>query len=334
MSLMPYEVAMSERKVLVKQESVTNPDFGKNPSTRTIEELLESSIVNINKPKAPTSHEVSEFVKNILHVKKAGQSGTLDPAVTGVLPIGIERCTRALSALLKAGKEYICVMHLHDDLSEEQIKKVMSKFVGTIKQLPPVKSAVKRQIRDRKIYYIDIIEIKDRDVLFRVGCQAGTYIRKLCDDIGKNLGSGAHMAQLIRTKVGIFSDNDMVTLQELSDAYYEYENNSDSSKLMKLLRPIEDVVEHLPKVWVHDSAVWYLCNGGLLAVPGISKLTSDISDSVVAVFTLKNEFIGLGKAIMSAKKIMGSEKGFAIKIESVLMKSDVYPKIKNETSQN
>lgn len=328
--MLPYEKRMQNREVLIKQEAETNPLYGKNPNNRDIKELLEASIVNINKPKGPTSHEVSEYVKKILHVKKAGQSGTLDPAVTGVLPIGINRGTKALQALLKAGKEYVCLMHVHKDHSEEEIRNVCKEFVGVIKQLPPIKSAVKRQWRMRRIYYLDILEIKGQDVLFRVGCQAGTYIRKLCSDIGDKLGSGAHMAQLVRTQVGMFTDNDMVTLQDLSDAYEEY-TEGDEAKITSLLQPIEKIVEHLPKVYVTDSTVKYMCNGMNLAMPGIAKIDSDIEpDEIIAIMTLKGELIALGSANVNAKVMLESDSGIAVKTEFVLMDPTTYPKIQRD----
>jgi len=97
-----------------------------------------------------------------------------------VLPIALENATRIIQIFLKERKEYVALMHLHSEVSNEEIKKVFEEFTGTIKQLPPIKSAVKRQERFRRIYSIEILEIEDKDVLFEVGCEAGTYIRKLC----------------------------------------------------------------------------------------------------------------------------------------------------------
>ncbi|MFT4326072.1 MAG: RNA-guided pseudouridylation complex pseudouridine synthase subunit Cbf5 [Candidatus Woesearchaeota archaeon] len=320
--MLPYEKAMQDVSIIDKFPGETNPQYGCAPENRSYEDLVRYGIVNINKPKGPTSHQVSEYVKKILHVKKAGQSGTLDPGVTGVLPVGTDRGTRVLRVLLKAGKEYVCLMHVHDDFGEEHIRKVMHKFVGEIKQLPPIKSAVKRQIRTRKVYYIDIIEISGREVLFKVGCQAGTYIRKLCDDIGKALGGGAHMAQLVRTKVGMFTLGTSVTMQDFSDAIAKKDVSDDYKQY---LLPIESAVAHIPKIWVHDSAIDALCNGSYLAVPGIAKFESTVSDSWVAVLSLKGELIGLGSALMSAKKITSAEKGFAVKMDTIIMEIGTYP---------
>ena len=131
-----------ELKLLVKKEAKTSDKFGKNPGDRTIKELLDTGIININKFSGPTSHQVSAYVKDILKLKKAGHSGTLDPKVTGVLPVAIGRATKILQTFLPAGKEYVCIMHIHKEVSNEQLNAVFKKFIGKIKQLPPLKSAV------------------------------------------------------------------------------------------------------------------------------------------------------------------------------------------------
>ncbi|MEK6934914.1 MAG: RNA-guided pseudouridylation complex pseudouridine synthase subunit Cbf5, partial [Nanoarchaeota archaeon] len=211
--------------------------------------------------------------------------------MTGCLPIALDRATRIVQVLLKSGKEYVCLMYLHDKTIESKIHKIMKGFVGKIKQIPPVRSAVKRQERIREIYYIDIIEIDRQDVLFRVGCEAGTYIRKLVHDVGKEISMGAHMKQLVRTKVGSFTDKDMISLHDLKDAY-EFYKEGNEKEIKKIIKPFEDAVEHLPKIWVLDSTVNPLCHGADLYVVGISKLNDKINKGdFVAIFTLKNELI-------------------------------------------
>ena len=177
-NLLPFE--RTQRKILIRQEAETNHDFGCIPEERKTEEIINYGVVNIDKPKGPTSHQVSDYVQKILSISKSGHSGTLDPAVTGVLPIALGNATRVVEALLKAGKEYVAVMHIHREAEEAKLRKTCDSFIGKIQQLPPIKSAVKRQLRTRSIYYLEILEIDNRDVLFRVGTEAGTYIRKLC----------------------------------------------------------------------------------------------------------------------------------------------------------
>ena len=304
----------------IKREVISlSKDFKLDNYIPDIPELLNNGIILIDKPAGPTSHQVSDQVKKILNIKKAGHSGTLDPHVTGVLPIALGNGTKVIQALLNAGKEYVCVMHVHDDIAEEKLREVINSFVGRIKQVPPVKSAVKRQERIRTVYYINILEIKDRDVLFKVGCQAGTYIRKLCSDIGEKLGSGAHMAELRRTKAGPFNESELITLHDLTDAFHEY--NKDNFKLIeKILLPLEAGIKHLPKIWVKNSTVESLCHGAQLNIPGIALLESNIKPKdMVAILDSRNKLILLGNAILSSKEIIDKKEGMAVKTLRVFM---------------
>ena len=304
----------------IKREVISlSKDFKLDNYILDIPELLNNGIILIDKPAGPTSHQVSDQVKKILNIKKAGHSGTLDPHVTGVLPIALGNGTKVIQALLNAGKEYVCVMHVHDDIAEEKLREVINSFVGKIKQVPPVKSAVKRQERIRTVYYINILEIKDRDVLFKVGCQAGTYIRKLCSDIGEKLGSGAHMSELRRTKAGPFNESELITLHDLTDAFYEY--NKDNFKLIeKILLPIEAGIKHLPKIWVKNSTVESLCHGAQLNIPGIALLESNIKPKdMIAVLDSRNKLILIGNAILSSKEITDKKEGMAVKTLRVFM---------------
>ncbi|MGV8168927.1 MAG: RNA-guided pseudouridylation complex pseudouridine synthase subunit Cbf5 [Candidatus Nanoarchaeia archaeon] len=319
--LLPFEKRAATKKVLVKHEEVIPSTFGKRPEERTTEELLKRGVIVLNKPSGPTSHQATDFLKRILKLDKAGHSGTLDPGVTGVLPVALQDATRVTQSLLIAGKEYVCLMHVHSDFTREQLEKVMLKdFAGTITQLPPKKSAVKRQNRKRTIYYIEIIEVKDRDVLFRVGCQAGTYIRKLVHDMGLKMGSGAHMVELVRTKAGPFKEDQMVTLQDVADAYHYYKGGKEEP-LKKILKPIEEAVGHMKKIWIFDDAIKPLCHGSFLKVPGISRLESDIvrGDSV-AVLSLKGELVLVGESLLSSQDIMKMQKGIAVKTSQVFMR--------------
>lgn len=323
---LPFELV--KREVLVRKEAETSPRFGSAPEKRGTEDLLKYGVVNIDKPKGPTSHQVAAYVKQILGLKKTGHSGTLDPKVTGSLVVALANATKVAQALLTAGKEYIAVMHLHKDVEEYDIHEACAAFVGKIKQLPPIKSSVKRRERYRRVYYLDIIEIDGKDVLFRVGTEAGTYIRKLTHDIGQKLGTGAHMAELRRTKVGPFDESTLVTFQNLQDAFWVYKNKKDDKELRKLIQPMENAVRHIPKIWVLDTTVNSLCHGATLHVPGIAKAESGIEkENIVAVMTLKDELIALSAAKMSSREMITNKKGIAAKSERVFMEPGVYPRI-------
>ncbi len=316
--------------IIIKRKAETSPRFGLAPTARSVEELIKYSIINLNKPKGPTSHQVSYYVQKILGISKAGHSGTLDPAVTGVLPVATGRATRIVQALLPLGKEYVCIMHIHRELDPGLVRQTMLSFIGTMSQLPPVKSAVKREWREREIYELEIMEIEGQDVLFRVRCEAGTYIRKLCHDIGLRLGVGAHMAELIRTKVGPFTYESMVTLQDVRDALWYYKEEGKDKWIRQVLHPIETAIEAMPKVWILDSAVDAVCHGALLKVPGIAKFDDTVSpDATVAIMSLKDELVALGTAVMSAREISKTEHGIAVKTHKVFMEPGTYPRIEN-----
>ncbi len=325
---LPFEKI--DRVLLKSLDLQTSDKFGLDPFKRSVEELLDFGVVNIDKPSGPTSHQVSSFIQKILGINKSGHSGTLDPKVTGVLPTALGRGTRIVQSLLTAGKEYVCVMHMHHPFDEDNLRTVIKeKFTGKIKQLPPIKSAVKRQYRYRKIYYFEILDIQNQDVLFTVGTQAGTYIRKLCHDIGKEMGIGAHMASLRRTKAGPFNEQtNLCSLQDLTDAFYYYKENGDESKLRQLVQPIEVAVKHLPRILVSDMAVDSICHGATLKVPGIVAVDSEIQvGEPVAIFTLKKELIAVGNSLMTSREMVDSKSGIAVKSSQVFMQPGIYPKI-------
>ena len=325
MGKLPFE---KERKLLTKRKVDTDERFGKRPEERSIEEHIRYGIINLDKPRGPTSHEVVAWVKRILNVKKAGHGGTLDPRVTGVLPIAIEESTKIVQTILPAAKEYVCVMHLHGDAGKKDIKRVFREFKGEIIQRPPIKSAVRRKLRTRRIYYIEFIELKENDVLFKVGCDAGTYIRKLCHDVGEVLGCGAHMKELRRTKSGSFTEETIVTLHDLMDAYKFWEDQGKEENIRKVIRPVEEALIYTPKAVIRDSAVDAICHGADLAIPGIVKIDSELEvGDLVGIFTLKGELVAIGEALMDTKTILLEDSGIAVKTTRVLMKPSTYPKM-------
>ena len=194
-----------KREFIIKFKEKTSKKYGKNPYERNFLEHLEKGYVLIDKDVGPTSSDVILKLKNILGIKKAGHSGTLDPMVSGVLICGLNKATKLMEYMLHSNKEYVCLMYLHKTIKFERIKECVEKnFIGKIKQLPPVVSAVKRQLRERTIFNFEFLDRTEnnRDILFRVKCQHGTYIRKLCSDIGDKLKCGGQMKELRRTRAG------------------------------------------------------------------------------------------------------------------------------------
>ena len=312
---------------IVKSSSITNIEYGCKPEDRNIQDYINHGVINLDKTSGPTSHEIDSWIKRILNVNKTGHGGTLDPKVTGILPIGIGAATRINQLLLLSPKEYICTMTLHHDVDEEKIREVFQKFQGKVFQVPPVKSAVKRELRARIIYYNPIYEIDGRDILFRIGCESGTYVRTYCHHIGEALGCGAHMAELRRTMVGPFTEsNNLVTLQDVTDAYYYYEHNQDESYLRKVIMPMEIAVEDIPKIIIKDSAVSAVCHGADLASGGIVKLSENIKyGSIVAIMTLKGEIVASGTSLFNTEDLLKVDSGIVVNVNNVFMDVDVYP---------
>jgi tRNA pseudouridine55 synthase len=315
------------KKLLIKSEADTDPKYGSKPQDRSIEEHITKGVINLDKPSGPTSHEIDSWVRRILNVEKTGHGGTLDPKVTGVLPIGIDSATRVIQLLLSAPKEYVCLMTLHQDVDEETIRSIFDEFQGKIYQTPPVKSAVKRELRVRTVYYADILEIDNRDVLFKIGCEAGTYVRTYCHDIGEALGTGAHMAELRRTQVGSFTEeSNLITLQDLTDAFYYWDKEKDESHLRKCILPMETATEHLSKVFIRDSAVDAICHGANLAAGGISSFSDNIKkQDEIAIFTLKGELVASASALFNANEILESASGIMFNTNKVFMNPGIYP---------
>jgi H/ACA ribonucleoprotein complex subunit 4 len=323
----PWE---TKREIRVKAEDTTDPKHGHKPSERPAAEYIRYGVINLDKPAGPTSHEVAAWTKKIMHLQRIGHGGTLDPKVTGVLPVTLEDSTKIVQALLHSGKEYVCVMKLHGDAEETRIRQVLEEFQDQIYQRPPLRASVKRQLRTRRIYYIDFFEVNERNVLFKVGCEGGTYIRKLCYDIGEILGVGAHMQELRRTRAGPFveTSSGRVTLHDVAYWFGEWEEKKDEKILHKIIQPMETALALLPKIVVRDSAVDALCHGANLTAPGVLSAETGIQkDSMIAVLTLKGEAVALAKALLSTAEIMDLKHGTVATLQRVVMPRGTYPKV-------
>jgi H/ACA ribonucleoprotein complex subunit 4 len=253
--------------------------------------------------------------------------------VSGLLPIGLGKGTKLVKILSNSGKEYVCLARLHGDTDENEVKKVINLFRGKIYQRPPVRSSVKRTLRIRTIYSIDILEIKDRNILMRVKCEAGTYMRKLCYDIGEILGVGAHMDELRRTGVGHFNENDerLVTLHEVLGAYTLWKEQKYEDELRRVVRPMEEIVTNMPPIIIRDSAVDAIAHGASLAAPGILALSSKIDrNNIVALYTKKGELVAIAKTLHSTKEIIEMETGLVARPIRIFMETGRYPSWKDD----
>lgn len=312
----------------VIDQDITNDSYGTYYDKRSIEQLLNYGFILLDKPNGPTSHETVSWVKKILNVPKAGHSGTLDPQVSGLLPIGFGEATKALIVLLLGPKEYHALGRLHSLPSKEKLNQVLKLLTGKIYQKPPQRSAVSRQTRIRNVYEIEVVEEKERLLLLRILCEAGTYIRKIFYDMGEILGPGATMIELRRTRVGQFNEeSNLVKMHDLVDAYALWKEKNDESKIRRILMPIEHCLSEIKSVVIRDSAVDALCHGAQLAIPGILEISSGLKKGdLVGVYTQKGEIVALAEAIMPEEEIVENTKGFAFQIKRIIMAPNTYPK--------
>ncbi len=264
----------------------------------SIDSLLNFGVVIIDKPRGPTSHQVSAWVRKILNVNRTGHAGTLDPKVTGVLPVALNRATKIINYLHYQPKEYISVMRLHSDIGEKKLREVFKDFEGQIYQIPPVRSAVARRLRKRMVYELEFMEKQDTLVLFRARVESGTYIRALCRDMGDALCIGAHMEDLRRVSTGHFTEDYAVSLTDLLDAYIFWKEDGDASLLEKYILPGDSIVSFLPRIVVYDSALNNLANGSPLYKPGVVSMPKLQSGDLCTVYTESGKFISVSRAVL------------------------------------
>ncbi|MGB9576969.1 MAG: RNA-guided pseudouridylation complex pseudouridine synthase subunit Cbf5 [Candidatus Norongarragalinales archaeon] len=300
---------------LILQEEEAS--LGKRVQERSLQERLHYGLIVIDKPPGPTSHEVSSFVRKILGLKKAGHTGTLDANVSGVLPTLLGEACKASKFVSGRTKTYVCVMRLGAERSKKELEAAFENFRGKIWQKPPLASAVAKKLRVRQVYSLEVLEVEGRDVLFQARVDAGTYIRNICFDAGEVLGCGAEMAELRRVEAAGFTEDDAITLQELSDLWWLYQEKGIDELSPKVI-PVENALQ-LKKVVASDGALHAISTGADLAVPGVISLDDSIKrGDIVEILSGKGELVCVARALMSADEIAKTRKGIAFDVERVI----------------
>jgi tRNA pseudouridine55 synthase len=281
------------------------------PDERSVEELLSFGVVNLDKPAGPSAHQVAGWLRDLAGVERAAHAGTLDPKVTGCLPTLLGDATRLAPVFLEGTKEYVAVLELHG-LPPTDLEATLSAFEADIYQKPPRKSAVTRRLRSREIHELALLELEDRQALLRIRCESGTYIRKLCHDLGLALGTGAHMGALRRIATDPFDDTDLVTLQDLADGLAwagagqpgaDYEGEIDETFLREVVSPAERSMAHLPAVTIARSAAEQVAEGAPVYAPGIidvdepAAALSPGDDDLLACYTPDGSAVCLGELV-------------------------------------
>ncbi|WP_435175905.1 RNA-guided pseudouridylation complex pseudouridine synthase subunit Cbf5 [Halorussus sp. AFM4] len=305
------------------------------PDDRSPDELLAFGVVNLDKPPGPSAHQVAAWVRDLADVDRAAHAGTLDPKVTGCLPVLTGAATRLSQVFLEGAKEYVAVLELHDDPPAD-LEAIVSEFEGPLYQKPPRKSAVARRLRVREVYDLDVLEVTERQALLRIRCESGTYVRKLCHDLGLALGTGAHMGDLRRTATDPFDDATLVTMEDLADAlarWREGEARSASEStsgeershapradgeddwLREVLSPAERALDHLPAVTIAPSAAEEVANGAQVYAPGVIDAEAAEEGQLVACYTPNGAAVCLGTMVGDPD----AESGVVVELERVLV---------------
>lgn len=304
---------------------------GCSPLKRPTEEYVRSGFINLDKPSNPSSHEVVAWIKRILRVEKTGHSGTLDPKVTGCLIVCIEKATRLVKSQQGAGKEYVCIFELHNPVEDERkVRLCLEGIKGAMFQRPPLISAVKRQLRIRTVYDVNMLEYdKEKNMgIFWVSCEAGTYIRTMCVHLGLFLGVGGHMRELRRVRSGIQSEKEgMVTMHDVLDAQWVYDNQKDDTYLRCAVRPLELLLTAHKRIIIKDSAVCAVCHGAKVLLPGVLRYEDgiEVGQEIVIVST-KGEAVALAIAQMTTAVMATCDHGVCAKLKRVIMERDTYPR--------
>lgn len=318
-------------KLNVRTNHYTPLPNGSSPLNREIKEYIKSGFINLDKPSNPSSHEIVAWIKKILKVEKTGHSGTLDPKVTGCLIVCIDRATRLVKSQQSAGKEYVAIFKLHGPVeSVAKVQQGLEKLRGALFQRPPLISAVKRQLRVRTVYdskLLDYDESRNMGV-FWVSCEAGSYIRTMCVHLGLVLGVGGQMVELRRVRSGIQSERDgMVTMHDVLDAMYLYENHKDETMLRRVIKPLEGLLINHKRIIMKDSAVNAVCYGAKIMLPGVLRYEDGIEiGQEIVIVTTKGEAICLAIAQMTTATMASCDHGVIAKIKRVIMERDSYPR--------
>ncbi|PSP76981.1 RNA-guided pseudouridylation complex pseudouridine synthase subunit Cbf5 [Halobacteriales archaeon QS_1_68_20] len=249
------------------------------PEERSATELLSFGVVSLDKPPGPSAHQVAGWVRDAVSdaleartgdrgVEKAAHGGTLDPKVTGCLPVLLGTAPRAAQVFLDGDKEYVAVLELHGP-APSSLDEVLAEFEAPLYQTPPRKSAVARRRRVREVYDLDALDVRERQVLLRIRCESGTYVRKLCHHLGLALGTGGHMGDLRRMATDPFDDRDLVTMHDLVDALAAWREDGDEEPLRQVVDPAERALSHLPSLTIAPSAAREVAEGAPVYGPGV-----------------------------------------------------------------
>ncbi|MFW0871442.1 MAG: RNA-guided pseudouridylation complex pseudouridine synthase subunit Cbf5 [Patescibacteria group bacterium] len=288
--------------------------------------VLQGLIV-LDKEAKITSHDEVDRLRQIYKTRKVGHSGTLDPKVTGILVCGIGKGTKVLEYVLLGAKTYEAQIEFHKKLEQADFENVLVQFRGTIEQMPPHKSRVKRARREREVYKLELLDFapNGRSARFRARVERGTYIRTLCHNMGQVLGVGAHMGTLRRIQAGPYSLSHTPTyttkqLQKwrrytsypLVGLWYSY-------RLARAIRPIEDLTSQLPQIIIADELASIIASGSPLYAPGVIASDSYNAGDTLCISTEQGRAIAIARASQSSIERRDMDRGIVAVMDKVLI---------------
>jgi len=282
------------------------------PGDAVDDRLREGTFVLVDKPRGPSSHQVTAWVRDLLGVPVAGHAGTLDPNVSGLLWIGIGPALKLLPLVLEFPKRYVASVVLHGPATRTEVERVLAEFTGPIYQTPPVRSAVKRERRVRTVHRLELLEMDAPRLLIDLTADSGTYVRTLAVDVGEALGLGGHMEELRRVATGPFRERASVSLAALADAAAA-RVAGDPGPLLRMLHPIDEVWREFPAIVVKDAAASALAHGAGLASGGILALPKPFSRGAhVALVTRSGELVATGVARRGSDEVGQVKHGWVV----------------------
>ena len=314
-------------KLILDSKAETNNAIGGHPDSRSVEQRLASGFILLDNPAGPTSHQVASWVRDLFGLERLGHGGTLDPFATGVLPLLAGKSMKVTKKILTHDKTYIAIFRCAEEPDSDALATAMKRLTGRVYNVPPEISAVKVQVRTRKISTFDMIERNGKDILTRIECEAGTYVRTMARDLGLMLGYKVDLKELRRENSGRFELSKCVTLQEVADAYWLWKECDKPEALLKMIHPVEKLVLDMPAAHVKDSAAAAIAHGAPLLRPGIVEVDSGVSSGKdIAIFTLKDELVGIVKLTVDSNQLPNMNSGEVARPSMVLLEQDLYPR--------
>lgn len=314
--------------LILDENATSDPKYGGNPADRTIESLLDAGVILVDKPRGPTSHQLTAWAREMLGIQRLGHGGTLDPFATGLLTMLCGKATRLTEMVLTGDKRYLALLRFGREVSEEELTDTLDSLTGEIYNVPPLESAVKVRVRTRLIHEMPLLETEEENRLaaLTITCNAGTYIRTLARDIGLLLDTNCELLELHRDKTGSFDQSHACSMQQLTDAVFLWREHEDDRALRRLIAPVESILSHLPRIVVKDGAAAAISHGAALARPGVVSLDEQFErGDLVVLESLKGEAVALAETNSASSKIASMEHGEVARPKVVLMQAGIYP---------